>query len=118
MPEFPTGAQYVAVAAGPSHTVLLRNDGTAIAVGSNCSGQCTVPELPAGAQLRPQYVIVATGFEHTVLLRNDGTSRLRQNTHTYKHAHTRTHKTHLSKVAPVLVSNAVLITLFFRSQQV
>ena len=36
------------VAAGWYHTVLLRGDGAAVAVGWNHFGQCNLPEPPAG----------------------------------------------------------------------
>ena len=68
---FTTGrATTCTLGGGAGRTVLLRNDGTAIAVGGNGCGQCNVPDLPAGAQ----YVAVAAGGSHTVLLRNDGTA--------------------------------------------
>ena len=37
-------------AAGHSHTVLLRSDGRAVAVGDDRRGQCRIPELEAGAR--------------------------------------------------------------------
>jgi alpha-tubulin suppressor-like RCC1 family protein len=50
------------------HTVLLRSDGTAVAVGDNSFGELNIPALPAGVK----YIQVAAGDEHTVLLRSDG----------------------------------------------
>ena len=60
--------QYVGAAAGIDHTVLIRNDGDALAFGSNDFGQCDVPELPLGLQ----YVDAAVAYRHTVLVRSDG----------------------------------------------
>ncbi len=76
IPELPTGATYTQVAAGGSgnagyDTVLLRSDGTAVAVGDNCYGQINIPGLPTGVK----YTQVAAGdIRHTVLLRSDGTA--------------------------------------------
>jgi len=54
-------------ARGLSHSVLLRNDGVAVAFGSdNISHR--VPALPSGLQ----YVSVAAGRYHSVLLSSDG----------------------------------------------
>ncbi|CAK0881391.1 unnamed protein product [Prorocentrum cordatum] len=58
------------VAAGSSHTVLLRSDGTAVAFGANRYDQCHVPALDGGLS----YTQVAAGYSHTVLLRSDGTA--------------------------------------------
>ena len=52
------------------HTVLLRNDGTAVACGHNDHGQCNVPPLLAGQR----YVQVAAGSDRTILRRSDGTA--------------------------------------------
>ena len=41
-------AWQVAAAAGHYHTVLLRDDGEAIAFGRAVDGQCSVPERPRG----------------------------------------------------------------------
>ncbi|CAK0887597.1 unnamed protein product, partial [Prorocentrum cordatum] len=60
----------VMLAAGGSHAVLLRSDGTAVACGDNHDGQCDLPALPAGLT----YTQVAAGGSHTVLLRSDGTA--------------------------------------------
>ena len=48
LPALGEGTTYIQVAAGSSHTVLLRSDGTAVACGSNSSGQCTLPALGEG----------------------------------------------------------------------
>jgi hypothetical protein len=60
--------QYVSAAAGDAHTVLLRNDGQALAFGQDDWGVCAVPPLPAGLR----YMMAAAGANHTVLLRSDG----------------------------------------------
>ena len=57
----------VAVAAGTYHTVGLRSDGTAVAVGNNTSGQLNVSGWT-------DIVAVAAGGDHTVGLRSDGTA--------------------------------------------
>ena len=58
---------FTQVAAGHTHTVALKNDGTLIASGRNSEGQCNVPSgLISVTQ-------VAAGIEYTVALKNDGT---------------------------------------------
>ncbi len=57
----------LALAAGDSHGLALREDGTVIAWGYNGSGQCTVP-----ANLR-DVVAIAAGSSHSLALRADGT---------------------------------------------
>ena len=54
------------MAAGGSHSVALRDDGTVVAIGLNEDGQCTVGEWRG-------IVAVAAGYRHTVGLRGDGT---------------------------------------------
>ncbi|MBR4549095.1 MAG: hypothetical protein IKO83_04160, partial [Oscillospiraceae bacterium] len=56
----------MAVAAGSYHTVGLRADGTAVAVGSEISGQCKVSKWKS-------IVAIAAGSSHTGGLRADGT---------------------------------------------
>lgn len=56
-----------AIAAGGSHTVALKNDGTVVAWGNNGNGQTTVPAGVAGV------TAIAAGAYHTVALKNDGT---------------------------------------------
>jgi hypothetical protein len=56
-----------AIAAGGSHTVALKNDGTVVAWGSNYSGQTNVPAGLTGV------TAIAAGGSHTVALKNDGT---------------------------------------------
>src|SRR5262245_59400283 len=59
---------FVEVSAGAYHTVVRRSDGSVVAWGTDCDGQCSVPALPAGLT----YVEVATGGGHIVALRSDG----------------------------------------------
>jgi hypothetical protein len=54
------------VAAGDTHTVGLRSDGTALAAGNNGYGQCNVSDWTDITQ-------IAAGYLHTVGLRSDGT---------------------------------------------
>ena len=55
------------VAAGLSHTVLLRSDGAAVACGDICDGHCDLPALEAGLT----YVAASAGSNHTVLLKSN-----------------------------------------------
>ncbi len=59
---------FVEVAAGESHTVALRGDGSLAAWGDNYYGQCDVPAPPPGLT----YVEVAAGAYHTVARLCDG----------------------------------------------
>src|SRR5688572_24723553 len=65
---------FVEIAAGGSHTLALRGDGSVIAWGNNWDGQCIVPTLPAGLS----YVEIAAAGNssgdgsHTVARRSDG----------------------------------------------
>jgi alpha-tubulin suppressor-like RCC1 family protein len=68
LPELPEFRKYVAVACGERHTVLLQDDGKAVAFGRNMFGQCDIPELPP----KRKYKQIAAGEKHTVLLRDDG----------------------------------------------
>ena len=56
----------VQVAAGSSHTVGLKSDGTVVAVGSNSYGRCNVGNWTDITQ-------VAAGSSHTVGLKSDDT---------------------------------------------
>lgn len=56
----------MAVAAGGSHTVGLKADGTCVAIGDDSFGQCQVSEWSG-------IVAVAAGANHTVGLKSDGT---------------------------------------------
>ena len=63
IPEPEEGVEYVQAAAGVCHTVLLRSDGRAVAVGLNKYGQRTLPALDEGSG----YVQVAARYHRTVL---------------------------------------------------
>jgi len=69
IPALPAGVSYTALAAGGSHSVGLRSDGTIIAWGNPNDGRTTVPALPAGVT----YTGVAAGSLHSVALRSNGT---------------------------------------------
>ena len=62
----------MAAAAGGGHSILLRDDGEAVAFGGNLQshqqGATSVPARPAGTR----YVAAAAGMNYTVLLRDDG----------------------------------------------
>merc|ERR1712034_221249 len=55
------------VAAGRSHTVLLKSDGAAVACGRNNDGQCDIPSAQSWTDLlfrrRPQF-ITSSGLHH------------------------------------------------------
>lgn len=57
----------VAIAAGASHSLALRSDGTVVAWGSNSAGQSTVPPNLADV------VAIAAGANHSLALKSDGT---------------------------------------------
>ena len=61
-----THAEFTAVAAGLSHTVALRTDGSVVVWGSNFHGQTDVPN-----GLKDMTAIAAGGL-HTVALNSDG----------------------------------------------
>ncbi|CAL1126930.1 unnamed protein product [Cladocopium goreaui] len=61
---------YTQISAGFGYTVLLRSDGSAVAIGQNEYGQCSIPALDEGMA----YIQVAAGVLHTVLLRSDGSA--------------------------------------------
>jgi hypothetical protein len=73
----------VAIAAGDSHTVALKNDATVIAWGHNSSGQVTgIPTyeptariaspVTLGGQVLSGVTAIEAGDSHTVALKNDG----------------------------------------------
>ncbi len=80
VPPLPAGLTYVEIAAGSTHMLARRSDGSVVAWGSNEDGQLDVPELQAGQA----YVEVAAGgwhyvygeflfdYGHSVARRNDG----------------------------------------------
>eukprot|EP00435_Cladocopium_sp_Y103_P048342 s604_g14.t1 len=55
---------------GHANTVLLRSDGSAVAIGKNINGQRNVPPLDEGLA----YTQISAGAMHTVFLRSDGTA--------------------------------------------
>ena len=70
IPALPAGVTYTQAAGGQFHTVLLRSDGIAIAVGDNTYRQATIPALPDGVS----YTAISADAYHTLLLRSDGTA--------------------------------------------
>ena len=68
VPPLPPGRLYVGGAAGDSHSVLLRDDGWAVAFGNREYGMTTVPDLAPGEG----YVAAAAGDFHTILLTSNG----------------------------------------------
>ena len=68
VPALPPGLAYVEIAAGYTHSVARRSDGSLIGWGSNSSGECNTPVLPPGLN----YVEAAAGWFHTVARRSDG----------------------------------------------
>jgi hypothetical protein len=71
VPALPSGLTYVDIAAGGSHTLARRSDGTVVAWGDNTSGQCNVPAAPPGLT----YVEIDGGLAHSVARLSDGTAR-------------------------------------------
>ena len=64
----PAGLSAVtAIAAGSSHSVALKSDGTVVAWGNNLFGQTTIPTGLTGV------TAIAAGEYHTVALKSDGT---------------------------------------------
>lgn len=75
MTGFP-GTGYVAVAAGGTHTLALRADGSLWAAGRNDKGQLgdgTTLSREQAVQIGAGYKEVAAGFDHSVALKTDGT---------------------------------------------
>lgn len=71
-------SEVTAVAAGASHTVAVRNDGTVWTWGNNNTGQLgdgtTIERrTPVRVQNLGGIIAVAAGNQHTLALRNDGT---------------------------------------------
>lgn len=61
---------YTKAVSGDGHTILLRSDGAAIAVGRNDFGQTNIPTLPDSVT----YTDVAAWTYNTILVRSDGTA--------------------------------------------
>ena len=59
---------YAMATAGAGHSLLLRDDGQAVAFGANERQQCNILAPPAGVR----YVACAAGAGHSVLLQDDG----------------------------------------------
>ena len=70
IPVLDEGLTYTQVSAGTYHTVLLKNNGTAVACGNNRFGQCDIPMLDGCLT----YTQIAAGGYHTVLLKSNGTA--------------------------------------------
>lgn len=68
LPALESPLRYTQVSGGGAHAVLLRNNGTVAACGTNESHQLEIPTLPDGLV----YLQVSAGYHHTVLLRSDG----------------------------------------------
>jgi alpha-tubulin suppressor-like RCC1 family protein len=67
----------IAIAAGNSHTVALKGDGTVLAWGGNTSGQLgngnfTSQSTPAAVSGLTNVIAIAAGSYHTVALKGDG----------------------------------------------
>jgi len=63
--DVPDGDDFVAVSAGGSHGLALREDGSLAAWGNNDLGQC---DVPAGSD----FIDIASGEFHSIALRSDG----------------------------------------------
>ena len=61
IPDLAEGVIYTHVAAGDRHTVLLKSDGTAMAVGRNDFGQCNIPDLSEGDAYGGKKQVLTTG---------------------------------------------------------
>ena len=70
LPVLPVGLYYVESAAGGSHSLARRNDGSVVASGYNLLDQCNVPPLPAGLT----WVDIAASYTHSIALRSDGSA--------------------------------------------
>ena len=70
IPALPAGLLYTQAATGLEHTVLLRSDGTVVAIGDNTYGQTDIPALPPTLT----NTSIAAGDYNTILVRSDGTA--------------------------------------------
>src|SRR5439155_7928750 len=66
-PYIEPGTRFVKVAAGYSHNLALKQDGTVVAWGYNHSGRATVPVGLSNV------VSIAAGASHNLVLKQDGT---------------------------------------------
>ena len=55
------------MAAGANHTILLRSDGRAVAVGDNEEGQCNIPNLDPGTH----YIVDSRPVGNDLILQLD-----------------------------------------------
>ena len=62
--------RYTQISAGLWHTVPLRSDGCAVAIGEHWYGQCNIPALNEGMA----YAQISASRSHAVLLRSDGSA--------------------------------------------
>jgi hypothetical protein len=69
MPYVPPGVPFraAAIAAGSSHSLALKSDGTVVAWGYNAHGESTVPDDLSGV------IAIAAGGAHSLALKSDGT---------------------------------------------
>lgn len=68
--DLPVDACFLQVSAGGHHSVLIHEDGDAVAFGSNSDHQCSIPERKESPPIR--YVAASAGLKHTVLISEDG----------------------------------------------
>ena len=71
------------VACGSDHTVLIRDDGVAVAFGSNDAGQCEIRDPGYANGVR--YIAAACGDELSFLVCSDGTARVSGNSWPLSH---------------------------------
>jgi len=61
----PAGNNFVAIAAGMSHSLALKSDGLLVAWGENSSGQTSVPA-------ENDFLVIAAGHVHNLAIKSDG----------------------------------------------
>jgi hypothetical protein len=67
LPSAPSANSFTAIAAGGSHSLALKNDGTVMAWGDNYYSQATIPVGLSGV------TAIAAGWSYSLALKNDGT---------------------------------------------
>src|SRR6266446_3071821 len=67
IPYVQPGTRYQAIAAGGSHSLALKSDGSVVAWGSNGAGESTVPANLTGV------IAIAAGGYHSLALNPEGT---------------------------------------------